>query len=176
MAVESWTNHKQRIYRVKTEENDFEITLNGNELIINNNNVPYVFEPHSDCQYTLFIGDRSFFTTVEPVSDKHLRVTIAGRQIEIQLKNETDLFLEQLDLDDISSTKKREVHAPMPGLVLSVAVTPGQTVSAGDRLVVLEAMKMENEIRAGTSGKVKAVHVTPGDSVSKHSLLIEFEI
>ena len=63
----------------------------------------------------------------------------------------------------------------MPGLVVRVQVQPGEKVAAGDSLVVLEAMKMENELKAGASGVVKSVRVAPGEAVEKGQVLVEFE-
>ena len=65
------------------------------------------------------------------------------------------------------------VVAPMPGLIVRVSVAPGDTVQGGQGVVVMEAMKMENELRASASGTVKAVHVAPGTAVEKGALLIE---
>lgn len=65
------------------------------------------------------------------------------------------------------------VRAPMPGLVLRVEVQAGQEVSAGSGLVVLEAMKMENEIRSSGPGWVTAVLVEPGQAVEKGAPLVE---
>jgi pyruvate carboxylase subunit B len=59
------------------------------------------------------------------------------------------------------------IRAPMPGLVLRIEVEPGDEVAAGDGVVVLEAMKMENEIRATSAGVVREVLVTPGSPVEK---------
>lgn len=63
------------------------------------------------------------------------------------------------------------VTAPMPGNILKVNVTPGQAVKEGDVLVVLEAMKMENEICAPSDGKITGVNVRKGDSVETQALL-----
>jgi pyruvate carboxylase len=65
------------------------------------------------------------------------------------------------------------VPAPMPGMIVTVAVKGGQAVKAGDPLVSIEAMKMESQIRAERDGTVKHVHVRPGDTVSAHDLLLE---
>lgn len=65
------------------------------------------------------------------------------------------------------------VRAPMPGLVLRVEVEVGQEIAAGSGLVVLEAMKMENEIRSSGQGRVKAVLVEPGQAVEKGTPLVE---
>ena len=63
--------------------------------------------------------------------------------------------------------------APIPGLIARVLVEKGQQVSADDALIVLEAMKMENEIRAPRSGVVTSIQVKPGDSVVRNTVLVE---
>ncbi|MDR1808308.1 MAG: biotin/lipoyl-binding protein [Propionibacteriaceae bacterium] len=64
--------------------------------------------------------------------------------------------------------------APMPGLVLSIAVQPGDTVTAGQTLLVLEAMKMKNELKASRAGTVATVHIRQGDNVKTGDPLIHF--
>ena len=63
------------------------------------------------------------------------------------------------------------INAPMPGTILAVNVKPGQAVKRGDVLVVLEAMKMENEIMSPRDGVVAGVHVNKGDSVESGTAL-----
>jgi acetyl/propionyl-CoA carboxylase alpha subunit len=63
----------------------------------------------------------------------------------------------------------------MPGKIVKVFVKPGDTVKQGDPLLVMEAMKMENEMRAGADTKIKTVHVKPGDTVETNTELISFE-
>jgi 3-methylcrotonyl-CoA carboxylase alpha subunit len=65
------------------------------------------------------------------------------------------------------------IVAPMPGRVLSVDVVAGQAVAAGDRLLVLEAMKMEHRITARSAGTVDAINVAVGDQVADGMLLVE---
>jgi biotin carboxyl carrier protein len=67
------------------------------------------------------------------------------------------------------------LKAPMPGLVVRVEVSEGDEVRAGQGLMIVEAMKMENELRAPAPGRVKAVRVTEGTAVEKDAVLIEFE-
>jgi acetyl/propionyl-CoA carboxylase alpha subunit len=65
--------------------------------------------------------------------------------------------------------------APMPGLIVRVNVKPGDRVAQGQGMVVMEAMKMENELRAAAAGTVKQVHATVGTAVEKGTILIEME-
>ena len=67
------------------------------------------------------------------------------------------------------------ILAPMPGLIVRVNVAPGDTVEAGQGVVVMEAMKMENELRATGPGKVRSVEVAPGVAVEKGALLVALE-
>ena len=67
---------------------------------------------------------------------------------------------------------QQEVLAPMPALVARIEVKPGDEVVAGQPLIVLEAMKMENDIRARHGGIVTAVHVVPGKAVERGELLV----
>jgi biotin carboxyl carrier protein len=65
-----------------------------------------------------------------------------------------------------------DVRAPMPGLVVAVPVTAGQSVKAGDVLVIVESMKMENEIRASQDGIVQAVNVAAGEQVNGDQVMV----
>ena len=74
-----------------------------------------------------------------------------------------------------ASPSDKFLRSPMPGKVISIMVRPGERVSAGDEVCVVEAMKMEQSIRAARDGIIKAVMVQPMDSVSKGDPLIEME-
>jgi biotin carboxyl carrier protein len=85
----------------------------------------------------------------------------------------------QLDIRDREVAAVRpaggdgRVKAPIPGLITRVHVTPGQTVVPGQSLLILEAMKMENEIRAPRGGTVQQINVQPGQGVTLNELLVE---
>jgi biotin carboxyl carrier protein len=74
-----------------------------------------------------------------------------------------------------AATGPRPVRAPMPGLIVRVEVEPGQEVRAGQPIVIMEAMKMENELRAEAAGLVARVLVAAGQPVEKGAILVEFE-
>jgi biotin carboxyl carrier protein len=72
-------------------------------------------------------------------------------------------------------TGKDLIKAPMPGTILSIAVTPGETVQKGQVLLILEAMKMENEIVAPRAGTVAGIHISKGSSVKAGELLVSLD-
>jgi biotin carboxyl carrier protein len=78
-------------------------------------------------------------------------------------------------MENMNNQKVNEVKAPMPGLVLNILVEPGQEISKGDGLFVLEAMKMENIIKSPTDAIVKSIEVEKGIAVEKNQVLVKFE-
>ncbi len=76
---------------------------------------------------------------------------------------------------EVSGGMKTEVRAPMPGVVLSVAVQPGERVNVAQQLIVLEAMKMKNPISSTRDGVVSEIMVQAGQSVGYNDLLLKFE-
>ncbi len=164
-----------RTFRALVGEERFDIVFQNGHLLIDGEAVTYAFEPVSEQYYWLLIDGQSLPVVVEEEPGGRLRITVAGRPVDVQVQDEKALLLERFGLNEAAGAAARTVHAPMSGLVLSVMVQPGQHVHTGEGLLVLEAMKMENELRAPTDGVVKALHVTPGDTVGKNALLLEFE-
>ncbi|KAK7078192.1 hypothetical protein SK128_027226, partial [Halocaridina rubra] len=68
-----------------------------------------------------------------------------------------------------------QILSPMPGLVKSIACSPGDLVAEGQEVCVIEAMKMQNSLAAAATGKVKAVHIKVGDTVEEEQVLVELE-
>ncbi|MBC7776370.1 MAG: acetyl-CoA carboxylase biotin carboxyl carrier protein subunit [Phycisphaerae bacterium] len=100
---------------------------------------------------------------------------INGVNYTLHIADQYERLVQQLGLNVGGSQKQNVVKAPMPGLVLNVMVAPGQTVSKGEPLLILEAMKMENVIKAANDGIVKTVAVQKGAAVEKGHLLLEME-
>jgi biotin carboxyl carrier protein len=91
------------------------------------------------------------------------------------ISDKYDRLIDQLGMKVGVVQHSGDVKAPMPGLVVEVPVAVGQTVAKGDKVLILEAMKMENVIKAAGDGVIKAVHVSKGMAVEKGQLLIEIE-
>jgi propionyl-CoA carboxylase alpha chain len=75
----------------------------------------------------------------------------------------------------VAADTSKKLLCPMPGLVVSIAVTVGQEVKAGETLAIVEAMKMENVLRAERDGVVKAIFAKKGDSLAVDAVILEFE-
>ena len=100
---------------------------------------------------------------------------IDGHRFEVEALDERTRAIRDLTGGDGAATGPRPLAAPMPGLVVRVLVAAGDVVVEGQGLVVMEAMKMENELRASAAGTIRAVHAAPGRAVEKGALLVEFE-
>ena len=100
-------------------------------------------------------------------------LSIDGRRFDIEALDERTHAIRQLSAAAAGPVGPAPLVAPMPGLIVRVNVSPGDNVTAGQGLVVMEAMKMENELRAVGPGTVKAVHVTPGTAVERGATLVE---
>ena len=108
------------------------------------------------------------------VPQKTLCIEWNGLKWEIRLRDEIDLLAEKLSRSRHTMQSIAEVKAPMPGVILNCAVTPGDGVRKGDTLFVIEAMKMENIIRAPIDAVVDEVCVQAGDKVDKDAVLLRF--
>jgi biotin carboxyl carrier protein len=90
------------------------------------------------------------------------------------MQDKFDLLLEKMGMNASASGKVNNIKAPMPGLIIDLRVKDGDLVKAGDPLLILEAMKMENIIKSPGEGVVKSVKVKKGAGVEKGQVLIEF--
>ena len=98
-----------------------------------------------------------------------------GFRYEVEALDERARAIRELAGATAGPTGPAPLIAPMPGMIVRVAVQVGDTVEAGQGLVVMEAMKMENELRATAAGTVKAVLAQPGTAVEKGAVLLELE-
>ena len=106
---------------------------------------------------------------------KKLKIEIEGEIIDIEIKDELDQVLEKMGFSSVVNKTIKDIKAPMPGLVLEIAVADGQDVKEGDKILILGAMKMENCILIHTTARIKKVAVVPGQAVEKGQVLVELE-
>jgi biotin carboxyl carrier protein len=100
-------------------------------------------------------------------------LSIAGYRFEVEALDERARAIREATRAASASSGPAPLRAPMPGLISRVLVALGDTVAAGQGLVVMEAMKMENELRSPSAGTVRSIAVSPGTAVEKGALLVE---
>ena len=100
---------------------------------------------------------------------------VDGYRFETEALDERTRSIRDLSAATAGPTGPAPIIAPMPGLIVRVNVSVGDRVEAGQGLVVMEAMKMENELRAIAAGTVRSVEVSPGTAVEKGALLVALE-
>jgi len=98
-----------------------------------------------------------------------------GIEVKAFVYTESESAAARLMPAKVAADTSKKLLCPMPGLVVSIAVTVGQEVKAGETLAVVEAMKMENVLRAERDGVVKAIFAKKGDSLAVDAVILEFE-
>ncbi len=101
-------------------------------------------------------------------------IEAGGRAVTVEVLDERQARIRALSRGRGDKGEAKPLVAPMPGLVVQVAVQEGDRVAAGDRVMIVEAMKMENELCAARPARVTRVRVAPGDAVEKGQILVEF--
>jgi len=104
----------------------------------------------------------------------HWSLHMAGRHLHARVVDERTRSLEEMTGGREGGLGPRTLRAPMPGMVIRVEVEEGQPVSAGQGLVIVEAMKMENELKSPTEARVGKILVQEGTAVEKDQVLMEF--
>jgi pyruvate carboxylase subunit B len=102
-------------------------------------------------------------------------IQLEGRHYRIVVDDERRHHIRQLAAETGQAAGPMELRAPMPGLIVRVPAEEGADVSAGDSLVVMEAMKMENELRAEGDAVIARVHVREGETVDRDDILVTFD-
>ena len=102
-------------------------------------------------------------------------IEVEGRQLEVRVEDERTRHIRELASHVSPVETVRDLRAPMPGLIVRIEVVAGQEVEEGDGLVVMEAMKMENELRAAAAGRVVSIEIETGQAVERDAVLLRLE-
>ncbi|MFN5404877.1 MAG: acetyl-CoA carboxylase biotin carboxylase subunit [Burkholderiales bacterium] len=141
----------------------------------------YIIESHSrlnDVRISGTVNGKPFMAQVERGTPKNplaLQVQHNGTRIEALVVSPRMAELHQMMPFKTPPDMSRFVLSPMPGLLVNVAVTAGQKVQAGERVAVIEAMKMENILFAAHDGVVKKIMASQGESLTVDQVIVEFE-
>lgn len=160
-------------YVTSTGDVSFEIEINGeNDLLVNGQRMFIDFRSVvGQSVYSLIVNGKSYEALVQP-TEEGLEVLLHGQLFQVSIEDERQRRLRQST--GTQAVRRGEFHlkAPMPGLIITVQVREGQEVKKGDRMIVLESMKMQNEISSPTDGTVRSLRIKPGDNVDQNQVLL----
>jgi len=164
------------MFKAKVNSKLIDIVMNDDELIVDGKKLTLDTVQLAPRLFHILHENKGYQVEVVKHDSESKTVTIKVNNAvyTVELKDRFDLLLEKMGMNNSSAGKLNAVRAPMPGLILDLRIQPGDQVKAGDPLLVLEAMKMENVLKAPGDGIVKALKVKKGDSVEKGQVLIEF--
>ncbi|HTI14396.1 MAG TPA: biotin/lipoyl-containing protein [Dictyobacter sp.] len=130
--------------------------------------------------YSILIAGKTYtifarrLQTVEENGGRTYEIWLNNQRFEVTVEDERTYRLSHM-VRSTSSTNSARLQAPMPGLVVQVLTEPGMQVEAGQTVIVLEAMKMENDLIAPLTGVVKEIKVEKGQTVDQSQLLMVIE-
>ena len=123
--------------------------------------------------WTGTVGDAAISVQVRPALNGY-ELSHRGIRVETKVYTRRESALAALMPEKQAAGSSKELRCPMPGLVVSIAVTPGQEVKAGEPLCTVEAMKMQNILRAERDVKIKSLKAKQGDSLAVDAVIMEF--
>ncbi|MEP7198669.1 MAG: biotin/lipoyl-containing protein [Chloroflexota bacterium] len=160
-------------YIARVAEREYAVEVAGDNTVSINGQT-YKVDARSidgDQIYSFLMGDHSYEMFVNRTETGY-DILVAGERHEITVEDEYTQRLTKLGGTSRGPKSDAQVKAPMPGLVVAVRASEGDRVTSGQGLLILEAMKMENELRAPWNGTIKSVKVAAGQKVEQGQLLM----
>jgi biotin carboxyl carrier protein len=166
------------LFQAKVKDTEYKVdVISQSEVEVNGEVLSLDLATISKNKSHIILNNKSF--NIEFVSrdeeKKLITIKVNNNPYTIQLKDKFDLLLSQLGMSNLTTKVVKEIKAPMPGLVISVLKSVGDTVKEGENVLILEAMKMENVIKSPIDGVIKSIIVSPSNTVEKNQILVEFE-
>jgi biotin carboxyl carrier protein len=156
-------------YTVEIEETGksvYRISVDGHEFVVDGKKT-------GRTNYSLIVDNRSFEIEVDNTGDEY-RVLVDGRSYHIRLVDERRVRVGG-NQAGAQMQGRQNVSVPMPGKVIAILVAEGDQVEKGQGLIIVEAMKMENEVHSPIAGEVKEIKVKTGETVEGGAVLLVVE-
>jgi len=164
------------MYKAKVNDKEFEINpgKSPDVFLVNGEEIKLDLLKLKEGSFHIIQNHHSYNIEVLAINvdEKNMELRVNNNNYRVQLKDQYDELLHRLGMDEMTSNKVNDLKAPMPGLVIGVNVSEGQSIKKGDVLITLEAMKMENTLKAVADAVVKKVAVKKGSAVEKNEVLI----
>src|SRR5690554_214365 len=126
-------------------------------------------------RYLLRTGTKLYKIDNVNYDGSEIEFSINGSWHKVSVKDEQDLLLDKLGFKTGNAVAEGILKAPMPGKILDILVAEGDNVEQGQPLVILEAMKMENELKSPVNGTITSIAVAVGQSLEKNTFILEIE-
>lgn len=163
-------------YFVRIGSRDQELTVDGDSVVLDGRVVAARVQQIPGSPLQLVTIDGAVHRLIARRLERGVyELSMDGHRFTVEALDERARVIRGLAGAAQKTAGPAHLNAPMPGLIVRVNVRDGDPVRAGQGLVVMEAMKMENELRAAAAGTVKRVVAAPGSAVEKGALLIEME-
>ncbi|MFN8495268.1 MAG: biotin/lipoyl-containing protein [Caldilineaceae bacterium] len=162
-------------YYARVGENEYEIEIDKEKLLVNGEAVTVDLKQSGVPElYSVLFGGRSYDMLIQSERFNYA-VTFRGEQFQVQVEDERTRRLNTGRKAPALPNGELAIKAPIPGLVVKVLVEKDAAITEGQPLVILEAMKMENEIRSPRTGVVKGISVAAGQRVEQNGILLILE-
>lgn len=163
-------------YVVTIDSKKFTVKFLGrNELEINGKKINAELAHLGSHAYLLKINSKPFEAALHKKNSDRIGLLIEGWYYDCTIRSKLQQTASEIIAKSIHSKRAVNLTAPMPGLVLKIKKQIGDAVEVGEPILLLEAMKMENEIRSTSHGVVKEIKVKEGDSIEKGGILLIIE-
>ncbi len=162
------------IYHVTSGERSWVVELGPDGVLVDGRAVDIdIGQVHGSPVRSLVLDGTSHRLAARRTGPEQWAIHVRGRRVEARVVDERTRAIREMTAAGTGPMGPSPVVAPMPGLVVRVEVEERDVVRAGQGVVIVEAMKMENELVAGADGVVTRVHVASGEAVEKDQLLVE---
>jgi biotin carboxyl carrier protein len=159
-------------YFALIDNQEYEVEIDGSQIWVNGELVDIDFSRSGVPElYSMLINGRSYEVLIEEQRQNYA-VTLRGEQYHVRVEDERTRRLNEGRRGPELPQGDLVVKAPIPGMVVKVLVHEGDEISEDQPLIILEAMKMENEIRALRAGIVRKVDVSSGQRVEQNASLL----
>lgn len=161
---------------VTINDKKVKIEFNGQtNLSINDKEYNYSISELNVNTYRLNIGDKSFLVSANKNSNNTYNITLDGKVFETKVLTELQEKASTLIESKKVKHSKTTIKSPMPGMILKIKKKIGDSITQGESILILEAMKMENDIRSPVSGIIREIRIKEGEAVEKGVELLTIE-
>lgn len=166
--------------------NDFVVSINTSkwnvkvlsdeELLVDEKKYNYELIPVCNNSYFLKLNNEVFELTSEKLNNEVFKILLNGNDFDVTIRTALqEKAFRLLENSAVSQQHHLDVKAPMPGMILKIRKKAGEKIEQGESVIILEAMKMENDLKASASGIIENIFVKEGSAVEKGTVLFSIK-